>query len=74
MPLKALWVLFHLHTTYLAWGKGFWTAVLTLSLPGFAEVYWVIKLWNENPTYVNMFIILVVASIVKFYLYLTEEL
>lgn len=63
--VNLLAIAFHLYTAYLSMSKGFIAFALTLSLPVLAEIYWLIKLWNEDPIYKTIFFFIFIMGILK---------
>ena len=66
-----LWVaglgfsLFHLYTGFIAFqAAGFIAAIITLSFPVVAELYWVWRIWNEGGHFLNHYTSLILMLIV----------
>lgn len=61
------WVLaagIYLLTLYIAYLTGFFQMLLTLALPGVAQVYWTFRFWYETGTFLNLLTILCIAWLV----------
>lgn len=84
--LGGLGLLIHLLTMLMAWHfKGFIAAVLSLSFPVIAQIYWVIYLWRETgifftpyttliTVYMGIWMLLIIAGGVVFlYLHFTDK-
>lgn len=56
IPITA--ILFHLWTVVIAFSEGgILSGIITLILPVLAEIYWMVKMWGVNDTYITLGII-----------------